>query len=246
MMQYQQDTIPVWEAMEQQLPCPLCGLAHKLEQEMINRTLGASVMEPDERIRFNRLGACKRHQSMLFAAQNRLGHALLIDSHLKKRRAALVTVRARIGKVGFLRRGADLPGIAATLQTMASGCVVCDAVDTHMARYRRTFLYLWKTSDAFRAAWQQSQGVCLPHAAALLNDAAHMLSPQKQAQFAAEVLDRLSQQLETDAKDLDWFTRKFDYRNQNEPWGNSKTALERAVNRLRGYCLGEPPSIPTK
>ena len=67
-----------------------------------------------------------------------------------------------------------------------------------------------------------------------------------QAQFAAEVLDHLSQQLETDAKDLDWFTRKFDYRNQNEPWGNSKTALARAVNRLRGYCLGDPPSIPPK
>lgn len=30
---------------------------------------------------------------------------------------------------------------------------------------------------------------------------------------------------------------KFDYRNQSKPWGNSRNALERTVNRLRGRCI---------
>ena len=56
-MQYHLDTIPVWEAMEQKPECPLCALRYQTEQEEIERTLGAGVMEPDVRIRFNERGA---------------------------------------------------------------------------------------------------------------------------------------------------------------------------------------------
>ena len=51
------------------------------------------------------------------------------------------------------------------------------------------------------------------------------------------MLERLSLSLAQDEKDLEWFTLKFDYRNQDKPWGNSRNALERTVNRLRGRCL---------
>ena len=43
--------------------------------------------------------------------------------------------------------------------------------------------------------------------------------------------------LAQDEKDLEWFTLKFDYRNQQKPWGNSRDALERTVSRLRGFCV---------
>ena len=29
--------------------------------------------------------------------------------------------------------------------------------------------------------------------------------------------------------DLDWFIKKFDYRFQNEPWKNSKDAIQRSI-----------------
>ena len=34
--------------------------------------------------------------------------------------------------------------------------------------------------------------------------------------------------------DLDWFIQKFDHRNMNEPWKNSKDALPRAMHALGG------------
>ena len=37
---------------------------------------------------------------------------------------------------------------------------------------------------------------------------------------------------------------KFDYRNQSKPWGNSRNALERTINRLRGLCIA--PDHPKK
>ena len=243
-MQYHLDTIPVWEAMEQKTECPLCALRQQTEQEEIERTLGSGVMEPAVRIRFNERGVCKAHQQMLYGRQNRLGHALLMDSHVKEQLAHLQKLNKQLSASDKLRH-AWLPGkgtpdtLADELQALASRCVVCDMLEEHMARYRYTFLHLWKTSKEFQSAWAASQGVCLPHAAELISDAHSQLNRAQQAEFAAQALDRLTERLTEDEKDLDWFTRKFDYRNQAEPWGNSKTALERVVNRLRGRCLGE-------
>lgn len=243
-MQYHLDTIPVWEAMEQKADCPLCALRQRTEQEEIERTLGSGVMEPDVRIHFNERGVCKAHQQMLFARQNRLGHALLMDSHVKEQLEHLQKLRRQLSdsdkpRRAWLTGNGDSAALAEALQALASRCVVCDRLDEHMARYRYTFLHLWKTSKEFQAAWAQSQGVCLPHAAELISDASSQLNRAQQTGFSSQTLQHLTERLTEDEKDLDWFTRKFDYRNQAEPWGNSKTALERVVNRLRGRCLGD-------
>jgi len=230
--------------MEQKTECPLCALRYKTEQDEIERTLGAGVMEPDVRIRFNERGVCPAHQQMLFTRQNRLGHALLMDSHVKEQLSQLEKLSKRAiasGKPGrALFSNNDTMGtLADDLQALTSRCVVCEMLEEHMARYRYTFLHLWKTNRDFQAAWLASHGVCLPHAAELITDARKHLNRAQQAEFAAQALHHLTERLTEDEKDLDWFTRKFDYRNQAEPWGNSKTALERVVNRLRGRCLGE-------
>ena len=52
---------------------------------------------------------------------------------------------------------------------------------------------------------------------------------------------RLQHNLQRLEKELNWYTQKFDYRNQDAPWGDSKDALERTVNKLRGWCLGPEP-----
>ena len=43
--------------------------------------------------------------------------------------------------------------------------------------------------------------------------------------------------LERTEHDLEWFTLKFDYRNQDKPWGNSKDAVERTINKLKGRAI---------
>ncbi|HNW86148.1 MAG TPA: DUF6062 family protein, partial [Candidatus Limiplasma sp.] len=246
-MQYHLETIPVWEAMEWKSACPLCGLKHRTEEETVDRTLGASVMEPDARINVNRKGICAAHHAMLYARQNRLGHALLMDSHSKEQLERLRSLQKQAETAGS-RKTLRLKAPAATgklllnLRKLTAHCVVCETVETHMTRYLATFLHLWKTNDDFHAAWLASQGVCLPHLTELLACAPSLLNDAEQNAFAAEALARLAAGLEADAKDLDWFTRKFDYRNQSEPWGNSKTALERVVNRLRGWCIGGAPA----
>lgn len=246
-MQYHLDTIPVWEAMELDGDCPLCAIARKAELTQLDRALGGSVMDPDTRIRVNERGVCQRHQQALFGMNNRLGQALLMDSHLMEvieKVDKLSQGYAPAGKGGlFARKNADAADeLSAALRELSGHCVICDEIDQHMQRYLYTFVHLLKTDSAFWSKWTASKGVCLPHAAELLQCAKQHLPQQKLDAFAQSLLTLLTRQLRQNQEDLHWFTLKFDYRNADKPWGNSRKALERSVNQLRGWCLGDEPN----
>ena len=75
-------TIPVNEAFEQSDNCPFCLLYKKLEDNELDLILGASMMEPDIRIQTNNLGFCDVHYEKMYNLKNRLGLALMLESHL--------------------------------------------------------------------------------------------------------------------------------------------------------------------
>ena len=245
-MRYQIDTIPVWEALEFQGDCMLCTLRAKTESGEIERALGASVMEPDVRVRTNERGICQTHQQMMLETRNRLGHALLIDTRATEVLQKLSKFKAKFqksrknGSSPFSSRTAE-PAIAAALRELTAHCVVCETIQAHMERYLYTMLYLWKTEPKFQKQFAGSKGVCIPHAADLIEASAKHLNAKQRAEFTETCLIMLTERLAEDEKDLLWFTQKFDYKNQNKSWGNSKNAIERTVNRLRGYCLGDVP-----
>lgn len=239
-MQYHLDTIPVWEALEKDSPCPFCSLYERMEEQEVERSLGGSVMEPDARIRVNQTGICARHHQQLFAMQNRLGHALLLDSHSRELLEKLQKLEKRVGATprrGLFARKEEEDELARELRKLSSGCVLCENIDGHMKRYLYTFVHLWKTDPGFVKKWEASKGLCLPHAADLLTMANRSLGGEKYRAFAASLLAKLRADLEADEKDLEWFTLKFDYRNQQKPWGNSRDSVERVANRLRGKCI---------
>ena len=60
--------------------------------------------------------------------------------------------------------------------------------------------------------------------------------------FVRDLSAAVERSLEKMEKDLEGFTLKFDYRNADKPWGDSKGSLERTVNKLQGWCLGEEPN----
>ena len=245
-MKYQIDTIPVWEALEFQGPCMLCTLQAKTEAGEIDRVLGASVMEPDVRVQTNEAGICQRHQQMMYATQNRLAHALLMDTRAMEVQAKLQKITAQAGNIsetgGKLFGGRKPePDIAEKLRALTARCIVCETIQAHMERYLYTTVYLWKSDPKFKQRFTQSRGLCIPHAADLIEASAKHLPVKERKEFILCCLKLVNVPLADDEKDLLWFTQKFDYRNQDKPWGNSKSATERTVNRLRGYCLGDVP-----
>ena len=82
-------TIPVNEAFEASRDdascgCPMCAIYRKLEENELDLILGASMMEPDVRIKTNEQGFCRLHYDLMFVRKNRLGMALTLESHLKE------------------------------------------------------------------------------------------------------------------------------------------------------------------
>ena len=107
-MRYHIDTIPVWDAMKLDGECLLCALERRTELGEAERYLGASVMEPDVRIRVNSKGFCRKHHAMLFSMSNRLGHALMLESHMIEIRERMEKISGALGKSAAQLKDAGL------------------------------------------------------------------------------------------------------------------------------------------
>ena len=58
-----------------------------------------------------------------------------------------------------------------------------------------------------------------------------------------ELVKKLEQEnLDRIQEDISWFIKKFDYRFEKEDWKNSRDAVERTVNKTRGWCIGKEPN----
>ncbi|MEG0766813.1 MAG: DUF6062 family protein [Clostridia bacterium] len=250
-MKYHIDTIPVWDAYKADSECPLCALRTKTEAMYLDNFLGASVMEPDVRVEVNEKGFCAAHYAQMITAKNRLGLALMTHTHWKQtlQRVAAVSASLRGQAKDFsdtpamkrlLSRTARLPMAeqAQALDAAHNTCILCDRLNATMERYLYTVLHLWKTDTAFRQTFAHSKGLCLPHLAQICEMAVSELDASSCQAFLDMLLSLQAVQMERLEKELEWFTLKFDYRNTEKPWGNSKDALERVINKLQGKCVG--------
>lgn len=253
-MRYHIDTIPVWDAARKDPECIFCALRVKAEADEADRFLGASVMEPDVRIKVNRLGFCARHQQMLYRCGNRLGHALMMQTHLHESAAAanecadrMVTAAEKAGSATLARRISGkakdareaLRAAADEIAALSGSCILCASVEETMGRWAHTFFHLYQHDAEFRKTFENGKGVCLPDLALLLRTAAEELPAKEAAAFARTAAELQRRKAERMQEDIDWFVKKYDYRYTAEPWKNSRDAVERTVNLLRGACIGE-------
>lgn len=227
-MRYHIDTIPVWDAYKQQGECPLCDLSAASEQSYLESFLGASVMEPAVRIEVNQKGFCGPHFAKMIQMKNRLGLALMVHTHMKERMQALEELPIEKSSF-FSKKKAASP--------TSTSCILCERLFNTMDRYVYTVLHLWKTDPEFYKMLQHSKGHCLPHHQKLLAMAGEVLGGEKANEFTRMLTSIQKENMARIEKELEWFTLKFDYRNSDKPWGESKDALERAINKLCGKCV---------
>ena len=255
MPQVHLDTIPIWDAYKLDTECPLCALEDACEKQFLDIALGGAMMEPDTRIATNESGFCSRHFEQLFGAQNKLSLALMTHTHLKDVMAGLSKESAALLKALDAEQKRNPVARAASGVTKASpfhkqlvasadyvegrmhSCFICERIDNTMDRYIETVCYLYKKDEAFRKAFAESKGLCLKHYPMLLRGAGKHLSGQTQLDFVRTLIELEQKNLERTEHDLEWFTLKFDYRNQDKPWGNSKDAVERTINKLKGRAI---------
>ena len=227
----------------------MCTLESNTEKSYIDSFLGASVMEPDARVEVNERGFCPHHFTMLFNAQNRLGLALMAHTYLQETKKKFEQVSTKLCKdiaksssssaALFFSKEKHNPAteFAQYIKQHNSECVICERMHNTLNRYAYTVLHLWNTDPEFKAVLMSSRGFCLPHHATIIEIAKETMTNKKLEQWTKDILPIAVNALKLLEEELYWFTQKFDYRNQDKPWGNSKDALPRTLQKLTGKII---------
>lgn len=233
-------TIPVNEAFDEcaadhSLGCPFCRLRAKLEANEIELALGASMMEPDVRQNMNEKGFCGEHFDKLLSAKNRLGLSLILESHMNQLREEvndkfLTNLVGKHGTTALKRLG-----------KLNSTCYICDRVNFTFERMVSNAALLWAEDEDFRKKIPNEPYFCLPHLAMWL-EAAQGEVKKNYSDFYKSVTEPTYKYFDELRADVSWFCKKFDYRYDNEPWGNSRDSADRARKFLRGDKEYREPS----
>ena len=221
-------TIPVNEAFEASAAdsscgCPFCALYNKLEDDELELILGASMMEPDVRIKTNKEGFCRTHYDMMFNKKNRLGMALTLESHLHELAEEIKDKPlVKIGERPIKR-----------INALENSCYVCRRIEFNFEHMIETAVILWDSDEEFAPKLQAQPYFCLPHYRRFLEYASRRLGKKQYAEFEKQVSGIVNGYIATLEEDISWFCKKFDYRYDAEPWYNSKDAVERSMKFLR-------------
>jgi len=154
-------------------------------------------------------------------------HFMEINARLEK----LYKVEAT-GKQKFFSK--ETTGLGEFINDLGRGCYVCNLIDESFTRYIDTFFKLFSKEERVRTMVTASKGVCLPHLETIVSAAPKKLPAANLRLFYETIFTAQAAYMKLIEADLDWFAKKFDYRNQNEPWGGAKDAIERAIKRLCG------------
>ena len=85
-MKEQLYTIPFNDAFAADDECPFCYIEQKVEQDLLDFTLGSgsSYMESDIRDMTDKAGFCRYHFQKMFQYGNTLGNAWILKTHFRK------------------------------------------------------------------------------------------------------------------------------------------------------------------
>ncbi len=216
--------IPISDVFDPKEGCPICRMRNLLEQRMAEYITGAAMMEPDVRIETNRLGFCYDHFRLILKQRNRLGVALMLESHLDEMEKAVFK-----GGLPFLGRSGKSQAKSAVSRTET--CFICDKVDWAMERMLATVCRLWESERDFRQLFEEQEALCLPHFIELTKAAEKNMNKHSISDFSKAASELSKRYLTELRSDVSHFCKMFDYRNSGEgaDWGNSRDSVERAV-----------------
>jgi len=250
-------TIPVLDALRDPGGCPFCMMQKNLDSLAVDFIMGPAYMDEDIRDKTDEAGFCAGHLQKLYAVQNRLGAALLLHTHFKRMQKylegpAAVSAAERnpdnpqgrrfakenvLGKGFFKKTVSSASKMAGQIASQQNRCYLCEKVEDTFNRYVDTFFYMWPREKEMRKLVQTLPGFCLPHYGMMMAKAEISLSKKHLESFLSIVVPLQQGAMAKLEGDLDWFIQKFDYRNNDAPWKNSKDAIIRAVAMLKGITV---------
>ena len=126
------------------------------------------------------------------------------------------------------------------IRAKEDSCYICSQYKDTYERYLDTFFYLWKNDESFRNKIINGKGFCLPHFGDLCEAADRKLSDKEKQEFYDCLLPVMEANMQRISEDVSWLVEKFDYRNKDADWKNSKDAIQRGMQKLKGGYPADP------
>lgn len=251
-MKEQLYTIPLNDAVNAGDECPFCYIERSIEQDLLDFVLGssASYMEADVRSITDKAGFCRAHFQKMFDYGNTLGNAWILKTHylriigeMKKEFSGFRP--QRISLKDKFRKGTESGNaIGVWVREKEASCHICNQMRETYERYMDTFFYLWKQDPDFVEKIKKSRGFCLSHFGDLCEASDSRLSDKEKEAFYGCLLPLMEKNMERLSEDVSWLVEKFDYRNRDADWKNSKDAIQRGMQKLKGGYPADGPYRP--
>ena len=255
-MKEQLHTIPISDAIANAGECPFCYMERKTEEHMMDFVLGhgASYMESDIRDMTDREGFCRAHFKKMFDYGNSLGNAWILKTlymrHLEEMDKEFKNFKPdSVGKSSRLFGKSKPSGnnsIIEWINKRESTCFICASVQNTFQAYMKTFFKMYRSDEEFRKQIASSKGFCIDHFKVLCEGADSMLSDKERADFYDVMLPLMRENINRVYEDVAWFVEKYDYKNRDADWKNSKDAIQRGMQKLRGSDPSLPPYVLKK
>ena len=129
------------------------------------------------------------------------------------------------------------------MKEQEKSCYICKRFSDTYERYLDTFFVMYKKDEAFRSKVREGKGFCLPHFGDLCTAAEAKLNDKEKAEFFPMIFALMEENMQRLSDDVAWLVEKFDYRNHEADWKNSKDAVQRGMQKLAG---GYPADDPYK
>ena len=248
-MKEQLYTIPLNDAMNADDECPFCFVERNVEQDLLDFTLGSgsSYMESDIREATDKAGFCRYHFKKMFDYGNTLGNAWILKTHyirmnqeMKEQFKSFTPGKSSL--MNKFRKNAESANpICMWVAEKEKSCYICKRYEDTYARYLDTFFVMYKRDEAFREKVKNSKGFCLHHFGDLCEAAENKLNDKEKASFYPMVFGLMEENMQRMAEDVAWLVEKFDYRNKDADWKNSKDAIQRGMQKLKGGYPADGP-----
>lgn len=233
-------TIPLWDAVRSNDECPFCFIEKNLERDILDFCLSDAYMQPDFRQTTNAIGFCRTHYSELYNSSNKLGLVLVNQSHLMEMldRFEKATKSLSVAKPGLFKKDNEASSSLDILySTLVDDCYICNRIEETMNRYYDTFFYLYKKDEDFVHHLSQTKGFCMPHYIKLINTGRKKAKADVFNSFINETMPVFKDNMTRCLDDMQWFVNKYDYRYQDQPWKDAKSAPLRSIQKLNGTKL---------
>lgn len=245
-------TIPLTDAFQSKDECPFCNIERKLEQDALDYILGSAsaYMQSDVREKTNKLGFCRAHYKDMFQYGNTLGNAIMLSSYFKELNADFQKKLSgtKPGKPSIFKRKkttetdtASNTSLSSWIRAREKDCFVCSKQKDTYQRYIDTFFMMIRSDSDFYQLMKEGKGFCLHHLATIIDEADKRLNGRQLEDFYKDVFSLMKESMNRIDEEIDWFIDKFDYRNREADWKNSKDAVQRAMQKLTGGYPADPP-----